>query len=140
MRRKLYVDSGAFIALTFARDQAHHQISEAFRKIRRDRDLLVTSEAVVTETTTRLRYDAGLPAALAFHQALIHGRLSGDLIVRDSDEQLRDEAFGILKRYADLKLSYADAVGAAIAQQQRVDAVFGLDSDFRIMGFTLVPE
>ncbi len=39
----------------------------------------------------------------------------------------------------DRRLSYADGIGAAIAEERRVDAVFGLDNDFRVMGFALEP-
>lgn len=41
--------------------------------------------------------------------------------------------------YADLRLSYADCVGAVVAKEARAAAVFGLDHDFRVLGFNLEP-
>jgi predicted nucleic acid-binding protein len=137
--RLLYADTGAFIALIFRRDQAHQSVSDHFRKLRASGDRLVTSEPVVAETVTRLRYDVGLPAVRAFRALVEQAGDRGTLVVRESDVKLRAAAFDVLNRFADLRLSYADAVGAAIAEQRRVDAVLGLDHDFRIMGFTLEP-
>jgi predicted nucleic acid-binding protein len=44
-----------------------------------------------------------------------------------------------MARFPDLKLSYADAVGAVVAREVRAAAVFGLDDDFRHLGFALEP-
>jgi predicted nucleic acid-binding protein len=111
--RLLYADTGALIALIHAGDDQHARVAAHFRRLRSLGDRLVTSEAVVAETVTRLRYDAGLPVVRRFRS--------------------------VLERFADLAVSYTDAVGAVIARERQVDAVFGLDNDFRIMGFTLEP-
>lgn len=139
MSRLLYVDSGAFIALLYRRDQAHARVSDYFRRSRAARDLLVTSEPVIAETVTRLRYDAGLPSVLALKQVLDQALAHRSLVVRESDADVRAAAFDVIQRYGGLQLSYADAVGAVIAGERRVDAVFGLDHDFRVMGFVVEP-
>jgi predicted nucleic acid-binding protein len=137
--RQLYVDTGAFIALVYSRDQAHPAMSTHFRQLRAQGARLITSDPVISETVTRLRYDAGLAVAQAF--AALAGRAitQGTLVVRESDPGLREAAFGVLERFADLPLSYADAVGAAVAAERGGIAVFGLDNDFRVMGFVLEP-
>lgn len=137
--RTVYADTGAFIALLWARDQDHGRVREHFLRLRREGDLLVTSEPVIAETATRLRYDAGVATALAFHEALEGAEAAGTLRVRYGDARLRWAAFEVMRRYRDLRLSYADCVGAAVAREMRVDAVFGLDADFRAMGFVLEP-
>jgi transcription-repair coupling factor (superfamily II helicase) len=48
-------------------------------------------------------------------------------------------AFAIMAQHADLTLSYADAMGAAVAREVSAAAVLGLDHDFRILGFALEP-
>ncbi|MFZ0216777.1 MAG: PIN domain-containing protein [Candidatus Dormiibacterota bacterium] len=139
MTRLLYADSGAFIALLYRRDHDHERVSAHLRRLRQTGDVLVTCEAVISETVTRLRYDAGLDATRRFRRVLTAGAALGSLEVRESDEGLRQAAFDVLAQYGDLRLSYADAMGAAIARERRVDAVFGLDNDFRVMGFQLEP-
>jgi predicted nucleic acid-binding protein len=137
--RAIYVDTGAFIALIWRRDRAHERAREHFDRLRRDRDLLVTSDPVIGETTTRLRYDAGLPSVTAFVRIVEDAVAAGALRIRDTDPKLRRAAFDIMSAYADLSLSYVDCVGAAVAREIRADAVFGLDRDFRAMGFLLEP-
>jgi len=137
--RTIYVDSGAFIALIWRRDRAHDRVREHFSRLRHDHDLLVTSDPVIGETSTRLRYDAGLSPALAFWRILEDAVAAGTLHIRDSDPKLRRAAFDVMSTYSGLSLSYADCVGAAVAREIRADAVFGLDRDFQIMGFALEP-
>lgn len=139
MSRTLYADTGAFLALVYRRDQDHERVSAHFQRMRAAGDRLVTCEPVISETVTRLRYDAGLRQAVAFRDVVERSVAGGSLAVRESDPDLRRAAFGILERFANLELSYADAVGAVIARERRIDAVFALDNDFRVMGFPVEP-
>lgn len=139
MSRTLYTDTGAFLALLYSRDRDHERVRAHFQALRRAGDRLVTSEPVIAETVTRLRYDAGPARAIAFRAVIERSVAGGALAIRESDPNLRRAAFGVLEQYADLALSYADATGAAIAGEGRVQAVFGLDNDFRVMGFPLEP-
>lgn len=139
MSRLLYADTSALIALVYAGDEAHERVAAHFRILRSAGDRLVTCEAVVAETGTRLRYDAGLPMVARFRSVLERSADEGTLTVRESSAELRRAAFDLMQQFADLKVSYADAVGAVIAGERRVDAVFGLDNDFRIMGLTVEP-
>jgi predicted nucleic acid-binding protein len=60
--------------------------------------------------------------------------------VHDSDARLRSAAFDLMAKYADLRLSFPDCVGAVVARSARANAVFGLDDDFRVLGFALEPQ
>jgi predicted nucleic acid-binding protein len=134
--RTVYVDSGAFVALLRRKDRDHHRVAAHLTKIRRAGDRLITSDAVVSETATRLRYDVGLEAALAFRRLL---EAPGAVAVHGSDRRVRAAAFDVMARYADLRLSYADCVGAVVARTARAATVLGLDADFRVLGFALEP-
>lgn len=136
--RIVYVDTGAWIALLRMRDRAHQRVAHHFRDIAKD-SLLVTSEPAIAETATRLRYDAGLSAALGFHRHLEEASKLGRLRIRETDPALRRQAFAIMEQHGDLPLSYADCVGAAVAREVRAAAVLGLDNDFRVLGFHLEP-
>lgn len=137
--RVVYVDTGAWIALLWRRDRAHGEVARHFLRLRETSSLLVTSEAAIGETATRLRYDAGLTAVLTFHRLLEDAVAGGSIRVPDTDAALRRSAFRVMERFADLRLSYADCMGAAVARRFAADAVFGLDHDFRLLGFALEP-
>jgi predicted nucleic acid-binding protein len=138
--RLVYTDTGAFIALLYPRDRWHDVVSRHFRRLRSAGDRLVTSEPVISETVTRLRYDAGVGAVSSFRGVLVAGAADGSLTVRESDDDLRHAALGIVEQYDDLRLSYADAVGAVVARDRHVDGVFALDAEFRILGLTVEPD
>jgi uncharacterized protein len=137
--RVVYVDTGALIALIWRRDRAHERVREHYTKLRDARDTLLTSSLVVAETATRLRYDAGLRAALAFRDLLEQAEATARLDVRRPDADLESRAWDVMERYADQTLSFTDCVGAVTARDGSADAVFGLDRDFAVLGFGLEP-
>lgn len=102
-------------------------------------DVLLTSNLVIAETATRLRYDAGLPAALRFRGLVDEAIEAGRLLVRHSDAELEAKAWDVMARYVDLRLSFTDCVGGVTAREASAAAVFGLDADFRVLGFALEP-
>ena len=137
--RVVYADSGAFIALLWRRDRAHARVRDHYTTLREAGDVLLTSDLVVSETATRLRFDAGLGAAVAFRELLEAAVGAGRLIVRHADSELDARSWDLMERYPDLMLSFTDCVGAVTATEGRAAAVFGLDNDFRVLGFKLEP-
>jgi predicted nucleic acid-binding protein len=137
--RRLYVDSSAFLALFRRSDGRHADVLAHFQGLRRRRCALVTSEAVMVETATRLRYDLGLGATLEFRDNVVAGVADGTFTLRESTAGLRAAAFGVMEENPRLRPSYADCMGVAVARDEEVDAVFGLDTDFRELGFRLEP-
>ena len=135
----VYADSGAFIALLWRRDRAHARVRDHYTALREAGDVLLTSDLVVSETATRLRFDAGLAAALAFRSLLEEAVAAGRLIVRHADAELDARAWDLMERHPGLTLSFTDCVGAVTATEGRAAAVFGLDNDFRALGFPLEP-
>jgi len=136
----VHVDTGAFIALIWTRDRAHTAMREAFAQLRAAGTRLLSCDPVIGETATRLRYDVGLDAALRFHELVEQAATVGQLELVESSPQLRAAAFELMGSYDGLSLSYADAVGAAAARARGCDTVLGLDGDFRVLGFRLLPD
>jgi predicted nucleic acid-binding protein len=100
---------------------------------------MLTTSLVVAETATRLRYDAGLPTALAFRDIVADAVRSGRLAVRYADEELHAKSWALMARFSDQALSFTDCAGAVAAREARADAVLGLDADFSVLGFALEP-
>lgn len=137
--RLLYVDTGYLLALALRRDRHHRPATAHFRSIRATPVTLVTTDAVLGETFTRLRYDAGVKSVQALRDALGRVEAAGTLRVQESSADLRDQALDLVEQYDSRPLSYADAAGAVLARQVGVDAVLGFDDDFRMLGFVLEP-
>lgn len=94
---------------------------------------------MVDETATRLRYGAGLTAALAFRRMLLDAVAAGRLRIGWIDEKAEAEAWRVLEQYRDVRLSLTDATGAVTARAAQVREVFGCDSDFEALGFVVLP-
>ncbi len=110
-----------------------------YRVLQRAGDVLLTSNLVISETATRLRYDAGLSAALGYRGLVDEAVEAGRLLVRHADSDLESKGWDVMAQYADLTLSFTDCVGAVTAREGSAGSVFGLDADFRLLGFTLEP-
>lgn len=125
------VDTGAIVALVNRADRYHAAAKEWFSRFR---GLLMTTEAVVTETAYVLA--ASPPhqqAALGWVQ---RARAAGLLRLEPADNH---EALGrVLARYAGLPCDYADATLIALAERTGVAAIATIDqrdfSVYRIKG------
>jgi predicted nucleic acid-binding protein len=94
----------------------------------------------VSESATRLCYDVGLPAALAFRDRVAQAADLGVLQVVGIDDRDATEGWSLMGRHADLSLSFTDATSAAVARRLAVTDVFGFDADLRAMGFVVHPS
>ncbi len=134
-----FVDTGAWIALVKADDQLHVPARLEYQRLRAARVGLVTSNYVVVESATRLRYDVGLTAALDFRSRLLALQNNGRARVVWIDERLESDGWQIMEQYGDLRLSLTDATSAAVARSGRITDVFGFDRHFQALGFTVIP-
>jgi len=135
----VFVDTSGWIALLSRDDQLHGRAVRRYEDLTRRRSLLVTNNYVVDEAATRLRYGLGLQAALSCHAMLLAAVKAARLRVAWVDERAEAEAWRILEQYADVKLSLTDAACAVTARAARISEVFGCDSDFAALGFTVLP-
>jgi len=99
----------------------------------------VTTNYVVSETATWLRYRAGLTAALAFRDRL--GAAAEGSLVRliRVEERADRDAWDLMEQYADVRLSFDDATSAVVARASGSTQIFGFDGDFRALGFDVQP-
>ncbi len=132
---RLFIDTSAFIALE-DRSERVHPAAKAFFERLTSADRLHTSNYVVDETITRLRYMVGHGAAVKFADAVLGGRLF-DIAYVDAD--LEKAAVRVLKKFKDKKLSFTDCTSIALVERQRLDGVFAFDDDFTALGMTMFP-
>ena len=73
----IFVDTGAWIAVTDTSDQYHLQAVKMYALLKKQREQFVTTDYVIDETVTRLRYDAGHPSALRYLDLLAQAQEKG---------------------------------------------------------------
>jgi predicted nucleic acid-binding protein len=120
---KLVCDTGPLVAFLNRRDQYHDWAREQFGRIAPP---LVTCEAVISETVFLLQSD-GLPADSLF-EALDRGAV----LVQFSAEEHWPDLRRLLRKYANLPMSFADACLVRMAEVADRCQVFTTDRHFRV--------
>ena len=131
---RLFVDSGAWIALRSRRDQHHVEADRLFRDAFSHGVSLFTTNLVVAETHRLTLHRAGLEPAL---RALERIDASPRVTIHFATSDDHMEARRWLERMAPHPITYADAVSFAVMEAARCGHVLGFDQDFAAAGFTL---
>jgi predicted nucleic acid-binding protein len=134
---RVFVDTGAWIALQDPQDRHHGTAAETFSPLIHTCRSLVTSNHVVGETYTYLRLAKSYAAAERFLEVLAQTtKLERHFVT----EALEREAYRILDRYADHSFSFVDATSFALMRQERLRYAFAFDAHFATAGFVRIPR
>src|SRR3990172_4376995 len=132
----IFVDTGAWVAFA-DKDDAHHKDAfSIFPTLLKSSRALVTSNLVVAEAYILLLNELGHPAALSFLERL---KASPRIRKAYSDDDIEEEAEGILRKYSDQDFSYADAVSFVIMRRQKIKKAFCFDKHFSTANFIVIP-
>lgn len=136
----LSVDTGAFFAYYNVRDE-HHEIARAVFQAIRAGDLayslLYTTRFVLAELTTLLLYKVDHATAT---RALGDILAAGSFNVVRADPAAFADARDEFDRYDDHEITLVDHLTGVLANERGVELIFAFDSDFRTLGFTVVPQ
>ena len=131
--RAVFVDTGAWVALRYSRDQYHARSRALLRRLVADGIGLVTTEWVLAEAVTLLKARGAVVHALALGDAIQNGHL-GHLV--ESTPERRRRAWDLFVRYQDRRVGWVDCASFAIMEELRLGRFFGFDEDFVRAGFT----
>ena len=132
--RRLFVDSGAWIALRSRRDQHHAEADRLFREALRRRIPLVTTDLVLAELHRLTLFRAGVLPAL---RALDRIDQSPSVTVHFAAAEHHAAARRWLERLAPHPITYTDAVSFAVMEGLRCRHALAFDHDFTAAGFEL---
>lgn len=123
MAEVILVDAGPLVALLDQREQHHLWAVEQTRQLRLP---LFTCEAVLSETCFLLAdHSAGLRQIEAYAE-------DGALKLRSLGAEAFVRVLMLMRRYANVPMSFADACLVALAESQPGARIFTLDRDFFI--------
>ncbi|MBI1743479.1 type II toxin-antitoxin system VapC family toxin [Candidatus Acetothermia bacterium] len=133
--RELFVDTGAWLALTAEDDAFHEDARQIYPNLLRRYRRLITTNLVVAETYILLRRAAGHAPAVSFLEMLERSPRIEKVYSTARDEI---EAYRLLKKYDDQDFSFADAVSFVIMRRRKIQEVFAFDQHFHTAGYRLV--
>lgn len=123
MKRQVILDTGPLVALLNARDQWHDWTRRQLAGIAPP---LLTCEAVISEACFLVQRAGGDPEWV-LRQCKI-----GLVTIPFSLAANVETVASLMRKYADVPMSLADACLVVMAQSLNTSAVLTLDSDFRI--------
>ncbi len=134
--RHMFVDTAAWVAAADSRDTAGAAVRKARDQWLSSGGILTTTDYVIDETLTTLRFRLGLDAAEAWWLQ-IDG--SSRLRIESIDESRRERARALFFRHRDKDFSFADCCSFAVMRELRIRRALTLDHHFRQMRFEVVP-
>ena len=136
---KVFIDTSGWYAVSSRKDVNHNAADAYYRRLLRRKTLLLTSDYVLDETITRLRYDLGHAQALTFWRRIESAASSGRIRILRVDERTWAKSIEIFAGYSDQLFSLTDCTSFVLAQESGVDEVFAFDEDFRLFGLIVNP-
>ena len=130
---RVFVDTGAWYALIDRRDPDHERVVAAFHE---HRGRLLTSNFVLDETLTLVRYRLGWKISHRFGEQLRTGALARFERISPRDEEA---AWTIFSTYSDKSFSYTDCTSFALCNRLDLPICLAIDSDFRAFGLHCLP-
>ena len=134
--RSLFVDTAAWVAAADAGDATGPAVREARDRWLSQGGMLVTTDYVIDETLTTIRFRLGLDAAEAWWMQI---DASSRLQVESIDEARRERARLLFFRYRDKDFSFTDCSSFVLMHELKIRSVLTLDHHFRQMGFEVIP-
>lgn len=132
---RVFVDTGAWIALALVRDPYHARSRETWERLLGTGARLHTSIPVVMETFTFLDRNTAREVALAWRDSL--GVVPHLKLLPCTAKDLR-AAWPYFERRDLHKLSMTDAVSFVLMAQRKIRTAFAFDAHFAAAGFRIV--
>lgn len=137
--KSIFVDTGAWIGLAVARDHTHPSAVTFAKEIADRGRQMLTTNYVLLESHTRIRYDDGHSKAMMFEALIQEMVRRRKLTVLWINPEIHELALQVFRKYSDQELSIVDCSSIVVARARKIRDIFGFDSDFAKLGFTLRP-
>jgi hypothetical protein len=131
---RLFVDTSAWLALNDKNDQYHGEAVLRSAEVKQQKIQLVTSEYVLDESITIIRYRVSHRAAVIFGNALMSSTI---VSIEDIMDKKRLKAWALFKKYGDKEFSFTDCTSFALMMKLRIQKAFTFDDHFKQVGFEL---
>jgi len=124
---KVFLDTGAFLALADEDDDYHSVAKSIHAQLLASHSQLLTSNFVLAETYTLIRFKVDHRAAVEFMKRFDQTRIK----VLRVTETVEHSAKAIFAKYDDKDFSFVDCTSFALIDYHRLDQAFAFDSHFR---------
>lgn len=136
----VFIDSSAWISYFVPTQPDYPTFQGLFKQLISDRIRLFSSNDVIDESYTRLRYDLGWPTAKNYMKYILQSINANSFTQLWTDEVIQSDAFTLLQKYSDHDLSLTDATSATLMKNFHIATILSLDrKHFTTLGFNVLP-
>jgi predicted nucleic acid-binding protein len=133
----IFVDSGAWIALSLPNDRNGSAARAAYSELARGaHGSLVTSNFVLDEAVTFLRMASDAPTAARLARTVL---ASKNVVVAWIDPGTFEAALQLFEERPDKRWSFTDCTSFAVMRDLGIENAFTFDRNFQEAGFSRVP-
>jgi len=129
---KIFVDTSAWLALNDRNDRHHKDSITKTATIKSKKIGLITSDYVIDESLTIIRFRVSHEAAVLFGESVFNSNIIQSVNIAEDDKYASCELF---KRYRDRQFSFTDCTSFILMRRLKLDKCFTFDSHFSQMGF-----
>lgn len=132
----LFVDTAGWVGAADRDDPKCDAICEARDRWLESGGLLITTDAVCSETLTVMRIRLGLRAAESWWRQVEQSRR---IRFENIDPDRAERARAMFFRYKDKEYSFVDCTSFVVMKELRLEKALTLDAHFTQAGFTVLP-
>jgi len=135
----IFVDTSAFLALVNEKDDNYVEAKQLLEKIKNGKihiKKIITSDYIIDETLTRIRYAVGHKEAVEWGKDILASKVIEKIEI---GKEIFEHAWELFQTYDDKKLSFTDCTSFALMKKRGIEKVFSFDGDFARIGFVLLP-
>jgi len=124
---RIFIDTGAFIALTDADDDNHTAARNYYKDSVEKGTKFITTNFVICETMNYFRAKISHNVSVTFLENM---KKSAIIEIINVTPLLENTAFAIFKQYADKDFSFTDCTSFAVMKSLKVSSSFAFDKHF----------
>ncbi len=135
----LFVDTSAFLALVNEKDKNNIAAARFLEDIKTGKarvKKIITSDYIIDETLTRIRYAVGHKEAVEWGKDILASNVVEKIEV---GKEIFEPAWELFEKYEDKRLSFTDCTSFAIMKKIGAEKAFSFDDDFERIGFKRLP-
>jgi uncharacterized protein len=133
--KRLFVDTGAFLAREIAGDQYNAIASRGWDEIQNGLYQVFSSEHILDESATLIARRTSYAWAAEWGFDVLDAGI--DWLHADPAEWR--QAMRLMRKFADQRVSFTDCLSAVLMKRAGIKQVFGFDRHFEAMGFRVWP-
>ena len=137
MVRQIFVNTSGWLALYNSNDPNHEAARLLWEELRQQPVRLVTTDYVLDQVYTTMKFFGSLQAAHAIHEVVTNSELVRFFLV---DSVIFDRAWDVFVDDEQPQWTFTDCINYSVIQYLGVTEAFTFDPSFRARGLKIIPS